>query len=68
MLWKLLQLTVFLAVSFTGIYYEWTPNGLVLGLVAATCAFAATVLLGDLFRFLSWAFKPRPSALTKERD
>lgn len=68
MLWKLLQLTVFLAVSFTGIYYEWTPNGLVLGLVAATCAFAATVLLSDLFRFLAWAFKPRPSAFTKESD
>ena len=54
MLWKLLQLTVFIAVMFTGIYYEWTPNGFALSLVAATCAFAVTVLLGDLFRFLSW--------------
>jgi len=52
MWWKLLQLVVFLAVSFTGIYYEWTPNGLVLGIVAATCAFAATVLLGDFFRLV----------------
>ena len=54
MFWKLLQLSVFIAVIFTGIYYEWTPNGFVLSLVAATCAFAATVLLGDFFRFLSW--------------
>ncbi len=54
MWWRLLQLSVFLAVSFTGIYYEWTPNGLVLGLVAATCAFAATVLLGDFFRLVRW--------------
>lgn len=54
MLWKLLQLIVFIAVMFTGIYYEWTPNGFVLSLVAATCSFAVTVLLGDLFRFLSW--------------
>jgi hypothetical protein len=36
----------------TGIYYQWTPNGLVLGIVAVTCAFGATVLLGDLFRLL----------------
>ena len=67
-MWKLLQLAVFLSVSFTGIYYEWTPNGLVLGLVAATAAFAVTVLLGDLFRFLSWAFKPRTPTLTKKSD
>ncbi len=57
MLWNLLQITVFLAVSFTGIYYEWTPNGFVLGLVSATCAFAATVLLGDLFRLIRWTRK-----------
>jgi len=54
MLWRLLQLTVFVAVMFTGVYYKWTPNGLVLGLIAATCAFAATVLLGDLFRLSRW--------------
>jgi hypothetical protein len=57
MLWKLFQLTVFLAVGFTGIYYEWTPNGLVLSLVAGFCAFGATVLLGDLFRLLRWLGK-----------
>ena len=61
MLWKLLQFSVFTAVMFTGIYYEWTPNGFVLSLVSATCAFAVTVLLGDLFRFLSWLrLKLRP--------
>lgn len=67
MLWSLLQITVFLAVSFTGIYYEWTPNGLVLGIVAATCAFAATVLLGDLFRLIRWCAKKLRSVLGKER-
>lgn len=56
-MWKLLQLVVFLSVYFTGIYYEWTPNGLVLGIVAATCAFATTVLLGDFFRLVRWARK-----------
>ena len=48
MWWKLLQLVVFLAVSFTGIYYQWTPNGLVLGLVAAICALhGAELALSD---------------------
>lgn len=66
MMWKLLQLVVFLSVSFTGIYYEWTPNGLVLGIVAATCAFAATVLLGDLFRLIRWSANLARSVLGKQ--
>jgi hypothetical protein len=68
MWWKLLQLTVFLAVSFTGIYYEWTPNGLVLGIVAATCAFAATVLLGDFFRLVRWSANLARPILGKQRS
>jgi hypothetical protein len=67
MWWKLLQLTVFLAVSFTGIYYEWTPNGLVLGLVSATCSFAVTVLLGDFFRLVRWTAKKLRPVLSKKR-
>jgi hypothetical protein len=55
MLWKLLQLTVFFGVAFTGIHYEWTPNGLVLGLVAALAAFAVTAMLSEFFRLLRWA-------------
>jgi hypothetical protein len=52
MFWKLLQIVTFFGVGFTGIYYQWTPNGLVLGLVSAICALAVTVLLGDLFRIV----------------
>ena len=66
-MWKLLQISVFLAVSFTGIYYQWTPNGLVLGIVAATCAFAATVLLGDFFRLVRWSANSARSVLGKQR-
>lgn len=65
--WKLLQLVVFIGVSFTGIYYEWTPNGLVLGLVAATCAFGATVLLGDFFRLVRWSAKKLRPVLGEQR-
>lgn len=67
MWWKLLQLSVFLAVSFTGIYYEWTPNGLVLGIVSATCAFAVTVLLGDFFRLVRWTSKKLRPILGEKR-
>lgn len=66
-MWKLLQISIFLAVSFTGIYYEWTPNGLVLGIVAATCAFAATALLGDFFRLVRWSANLARSILGKQR-
>lgn len=66
MLWKLLQISVFFAVAFTGIYYEWTPNGLVLGLVSATAAFAVTVLLGDFFRLLRWARQKARFILDRE--
>ena len=44
-MWKLLQLLVFLSVYFTGIYYEWTPNGYVLGLLSVGAALSATLLL-----------------------
>lgn len=44
-MWKLFQLVVFVSVYFTGIYYEWTPNGYVLGVLAFLAALLATVLL-----------------------
>lgn len=68
MLWKLLQLTVFFGVACTGIYYQWTPNGLLLSIVAGLAALAVTVLLSNLFRFLSWCFKPRSILPHKRQD
>ena len=55
MWWKLLQISVFLAVSFTGIYYEWTPNGTALGLVALMSTMVATAIVGDAIRLIRWA-------------
>ena len=57
MMWKLFQIVVFLSVSFTGIYYEWTPNGFVLGLVALMATAVATAALGEFFRLVRWSFK-----------
>jgi hypothetical protein len=58
-MWRLLQLVVFLSVYFTGIYYEWTPNGYVLGLLSIGAALAVTLLL-------SWAFDARRVLLIKQ--
>ena len=44
-MWKLFQLAIFFAVYFTGIYFEWTPNGYVLGLLSVGAAFFSTMLL-----------------------
>lgn len=60
-MWKLLQLVVFLTVYFTGIYYEWTPSGYVLGLISIGAALAVTLLL-------SWAFETRNILLVKQSN
>ena len=67
MFWKLLQIVTFFAVAFTGIYYQWTPNGLVLGLVSGLCALAVTVLLGDFFRLVGWCRKRLLPVLGEKR-
>jgi len=45
MLWKLFQLTIMAAVMCGNIYYEWTPNGYLVGLLGLGAAFIATWLL-----------------------
>jgi hypothetical protein len=60
-MWKLLQLVVFLSVYFTGIYYEWTPSGYVLGLLSIGAALAVTLLL-------SWALDTRDVLLIKQSN
>lgn len=55
MLWKLFQLAIVFAVLISNAEYHWTPNSYVAGGLAVFAAFAATVLLGDLFRLLRWS-------------
>ncbi len=62
-MWKLFQIAVALSVSFTGIYYEWTPSGYVLGLLSIGAAFFATLILSEL---LSWTFKARGALFGKQ--
>jgi hypothetical protein len=59
-MWKLFQLVVFVSVYFTGIYYEWTPNGYVLGVLAFLAALLTTVLL-------SWALD-KGRIVVQQRD
>ena len=67
MWWKLFQIFVFLAVSFTGIYYEWTPNGTALGLVALMSTMVATAIIGDAIRLIRWASQKLRSVRSQQR-
>jgi len=60
-MWKLFQFVVFVSVYFTGIYYEWTPNGYVLGVLAFLAALLATVLL-------SWALDKSRAVIVQQRN
>lgn len=64
-MWKLFQIVVALSVSFTGIYYEWTPNGYVLSLLSIGAAFFATLILSQL---LTWTFQARSALLRQQRS
>lgn len=55
MAWKIFQISVFLSVMFTGIYYEWTPSGLALSIVAGLATLLATVVISDSLRLIGWA-------------
>lgn len=69
MWWKPFQIFVFLAVSFTGVYYEWTPNGTALGLVALMSTMVATAIVGDAIRLVRWtAQKLRPVRSQQRAD
>jgi hypothetical protein len=54
MWWYLLQGLIFFAVCGSNIRWHWSDNYIVVNSLALFCAFAATALLGDLFRFLRW--------------
>lgn len=60
-MWKLFQLAIFVSVYFTGIYYEWTPNGYVLCVLSFLAALFATLLL-------SWTLDTSRALLVKQRD
>lgn len=66
MLWKVLQFAIFTAVIASNAEYQWTPNGYAAAIVAFLCAFGTTVLLGDLFRFMSWTAKKLRPVLSKQ--
>ena len=67
MLWYIFQLLVFLSVSFTGVYYEWTPNGLALSAVALMSTMVATAVMGEIIRLISWTSQKLGLTLSKQR-
>lgn len=52
---------------FTGVYYEWTPSGLALSVVAGVATLLATALVSDGFRLIGWTSKKVGSVLPKKR-
>src|SRR6185369_11870206 len=48
-MWKLFQLSIMAAVMCGNIYYEWTPNGYLVGILGLGAAYLATLLLSPLF-------------------
>ena len=50
-MWLLFQSAVMMAVGCTGIYYEWTPNRVALGIIMVGAAWWATRMVSA---FLSW--------------
>jgi len=47
-MWLLFQCVVMIAVGWTGIYYEWTPNPVALGIVCVGAAWLATKIVSAL--------------------
>ena len=60
-MWHLFQIIVFLAVMFTGVYYEWTPNMYVLSGLSFIVALLATVSLAGALDGLRSVLQKRPS-------
>jgi hypothetical protein len=66
-MWKLFQAVIFLSVYFTGIHYEWTPNGYVLGVLSFLAALLATVAVAGAIDLLSRPLKSGRVLFVKKR-
>ncbi len=47
-MWKLFQISVFIGIACLGTYYEWTPNGVLLGFTAWFLTVIATMVVSSL--------------------
>lgn len=47
-MWKLLQISVVVAVVFSNIHWQWTPNGYVAALLGTVAAFLVTAALSGI--------------------
>lgn len=66
-MWQLFQGLVFFAVASASIYWEWTPNGLLVGLMGAGAAWLATKALSGLIDVYGWFRRVRARS-PRERD
>ena len=59
MLWKLMQLSIVIAIIGSNIANHWAPTGLAAGVVAIFAAFVATGIISELLRFYRWLKRPK---------
>lgn len=66
-MWMLFQAAIIFAVGSAAIYWQWTPNSLVVGIISIGAAFAATALLSGLLRLAARA-RDRRARRTEHQD
>lgn len=54
---KVMQFAIVVAVIGSNIQYQWTPNGLVAGIVAFFAALLATAIIVESLRFYRWLLR-----------
>ena len=58
-MWRLLQTIIIVAVLFSNVYWQWTPNGYLAFIYAAGTAFVVTIALTALFDWVKAVHRGR---------
>ena len=57
MLWKIMQLSIIIAIIGSNNANHWAPTGLSAGIVAVLAAFVATGVISELLRLTGWLLR-----------
>lgn len=66
--WRLLQATVFIAVAFSNIHWQWTPNGYLAAATGIVAAMGATTALSKMIDLWRWGRKDRSLRPAEKRS
>lgn len=65
-MWKLLQVSIFVAVAVSNIEYQWTPNPLLVAIIGGLAAYVATVTLSWMIELPTRRRLKKRSLLVRE--